>query len=278
MSKPIIEINDLSVGYGKKVILRNFNAAIYQGEIIGIVGCNGAGKSTLLKTIRGILPKMNGDIKYYGQNIDEIDEKRFARLVGYLQQNVEIGFGYTGKEVVLAGRYPYMKWWESESDDDNKIALECMEYTGTRNLADTPINEVSGGQKQRVLLAKVIAQQTPILFLDEPTTGLDFIYQEEIFRFAKELASIGKTVIIVVHELQLAAKYCGRIFLLGNGSLLADDIPDKVFTKHLLSKAYNADVQVSRNILNNNLEITSRSNSDCSKRKNELLKIICKIN
>ena len=276
MKKPIIEINNLSIGYGNKIILEDFNASVYQGEFIGIVGCNGAGKSTLLKTIRGMLPKVKGDIKYYGKDIDNIYEKEFAKLVGYLQQNVEVGFSYTGKEIVLAGRYPYMQWWESESEDDEKLALECMEYTGTIDLANRPVSEVSGGQKQRILLAKVIAQQTPILFLDEPTTGLDFVYQEEIFRFAKELALMGKTILMVVHELNLAAKYCERIFLLGNGHLLADEIPDKVFTENLLSKAYHADVKISRNISNNNLEITSRSNSDKSIRKKELLKKICK--
>ena len=257
MNNPIIEINDLSVGYRDKIILDDFNVSIYPGEIIGIVGCNGAGKSTLLKTIRGILPRIKGNIRYCGKNIDEINEKEFAKLVGYLQQNVEIGFGYTGKEIVLAGRYPHIKWWESESVEDEKIALGCMEYTGTRHLADRPVNEVSGGQKQRILLAKVIAQQTPILFLDEPTTGLDFVYQEEIFRFAKELAFMGKTVLIVIHELKLAAKYCERILLLGDGQLLADGNPDMVFTEVLLSRAYKANVKVVKDSVGNIIEITT---------------------
>ena len=122
-----------------------------------------------------------------------------------MQQSVEVGFGYTGKDIVLAGRYPYMKWWKGESIADEELALKCMEYTGTRELAERPVNEVSGGQKQRILLAKVLAQQTPILFLDEPTTGLDMVYQEEIFRFSKSLTEMGKTILMVVHELNLAA-------------------------------------------------------------------------
>lgn len=273
MKNPIIEIKNLTVGYDKNCVINNLNALIYPGEIIGIIGCNGAGKSTLLKTIRGILPRINGNIKYYGQNIDDMDEKQFAKLVGYLQQNVEIGFGYTGKEIVLAGRYPHMKWWESESEEDEKLALECMEYTGTRQLADRPLSEVSGGQKQRILLAKVIAQQTPILFLDEPTTGLDFVYQEEIFRFAKELAFMGKTVLIVVHELKLAAKYCERILLLGEGRLLADGAPSNVFTETLLSKAYNADVKVVKDEIGNIIEITTK-NGNINRQQMEILKNI----
>ena len=175
----------------------------------------------------------------------------------------------------MAGRYPYLKWWERESEDDKRLALDCMEYTGTRELADKPVTEVSGGQKQRILLAKVLAQQTPVLFLDEPTTGLDMVYQEEIFRFARELALMGKTVLMVVHELNLAAKYCSRILLLGEGKLLADDTPERVFTEPLLSRAYAADIAVSRNPLNNNLEITTRVDEASKEKDVALLKKIC---
>lgn len=150
-----------------------------------------------------------------------------------------------------------------------------MEYTGTRELAEKPVTEVSGGQRQRILLAKVLAQQTPVLFLDEPTTGLDMVYQEEIFRFARELALMGKTVLMVVHELNLAAKYCSRILLLGEGKLLADDTPERVFTEALLSRAYAADIAVSRNPLNNNLEITTRVDEASKEKDAALLKKIC---
>lgn len=192
MSDTVIEIKNLSIGYENKVVISDVNAAIKQGEIVGIIGCNGAGKSTFLKTIRGLLPKKSGEVLYFGKPLEEYDDKELACRVAYLQQHVEVGFGYTGRDIVLAGRYPYMKWWEKESGEDEMLALDCMAYTGTLDLADRPVTEVSGGQKQRILLAKVLAQQTPILFLDEPTTGLDMVYQEEIFRFAKELAQMGK--------------------------------------------------------------------------------------
>ena len=220
MTETIIELKNLSIGYGNKSVLQDVNAKINKGEIVGIIGCNGAGKSTLLKTIRGLLPKQSGEILYFGRKLESFSEKELAREVAYLQQNVEVGFGYTGKDIVLAGRYPYMKWWKGESISDEELALKCMEYTGTKELAERPVNEVSGGQKQRILLAKVLAQQTPILFLDEPTTGLDMVYQEEIFRFSKALAEMGKTILMVVHELNLAAKYCSRIILLGEGTIM----------------------------------------------------------
>lgn len=271
MNEAVIELKALSIGYEGKTVIKGINAKIDRGEIIGIIGANGAGKSTLLKTIRGMLPTKSGDILYFGKNMKDFQDKELAKKVAYLQQNVEVGFGYTGQDIVLAGRYPYMKWYEAESEKDRELALDCMEYTGTRDLADRPMTEMSGGQRQRVLLAKVLAQQTPILFLDEPTTGLDMVYKEEIFRFARDLAVAGKTVLMVVHELDLAAKYCSRIFLLGEGHLMADGRPEKVFTEELLNRAYNADICITRNPLNNSWEISTNVNEEHRKREAKLL-------
>ena len=271
----VLQVEKLQIGYGSRCVLKEASFSIGKGEIVGIIGCNGAGKSTLLKTIRGLLPKQGGSVSYFGKPLEEYQDKELATKIAYLQQHVELGFGYTGKDVVMAGRYPYMKWWERESEADEKLALACMAYTGTADLADRPINEVSGGQKQRILIAKVLAQQTPIIFLDEPTTGLDMVYQEEIFRFAKALAGQGKTVLMVVHELNLASKYCSRILLLGEGTLLADGAPQAVFTEELLSRAYKADICVERDEVNHNLHITTRMSQEAKNREAALLQRIC---
>ena len=275
MSEAVIQVAQLKLGYGDCCVLKEASFSIGKGEIVGIIGCNGAGKSTLLKTIRGLLPKQGGRISYFGKPLEEYQDKELATKIAYLQQHVELGFGYTGKDIVMAGRYPYMKWWERESDADERLALACMEYTGTADLADRPVNEVSGGQKQRILIAKVLAQQTPIIFLDEPTTGLDMVYQEEIFRFAKALAAQGKTVLMVVHELNLASKYCSRILLLGEGTLLADGTPQEVFTEELLSRAYKADIKVEHDLVNGNLHISTRVSEAAKLREAELLRQIC---
>lgn len=271
----VLQVEKLQIGYGSRCVLKEASFSIGKGEIVGIIGCNGAGKSTLLKTIRGLLPKQGGSVSYFGKPLEEYQDKELATKIAYLQQHVELGFGYTGKDIVMAGRYPYMKWWERESEADEKLALACMAYTGTADLADRPINEVSGGQKQRILIAKVLAQQTPIIFLDEPTTGLDMVYQEEIFRFAKALAGQGKTVLMVVHELNLASKYCSRILLLGEGTLLADGAPQAVFTEELLSRAYKADICVERDEVNHNLHITTRMSQEAKNREAALLQKIC---
>ena len=271
----VLQIRNLTIGYEENIIISGIDAEIKTGELIGIIGRNGAGKSTLLKTIRGLLPAKKGEVLYFGQPMQAYGEKELARRVAYLQQNVETGFGYTGLDIVLTGRYPYMKWWESEKDDDKELARDCMSYTGTLDLAERPVTEVSGGQKQRILLAKVLAQQTPLLFLDEPTTGLDMVYREEIFRFARELANMGKTILMVVHELDLAAAYCSRIFLLGEGKLLADGTPGQVLTESLLSRAYEADISVEKNPKNGRLEITTRENPEAKQKEMDLLQKIC---
>lgn len=271
----VIQVEKLTIGYGTRSVLKDISFALGKGEIVGIIGCNGAGKSTLLKTIRGMLPKQSGTVSYFGKALEAYTDKELAMKIAYLQQHVEVGFGYTGKDIVMAGRYPYMKWWERESNEDEKLALACMDYTGTVDLADRPVTEVSGGQKQRILIAKVLAQQTPIIFLDEPTTGLDMVYQEEIFRFAKALAAKGKTVLMVVHELNLASKYCSRILLLGEGTLLADGAPAQVFTEALLSRAYKADICVERDEINHNLSISTRLSAETQQRQAELLTKIC---
>ena len=273
----VIQVEKMNIGYGPHSVLRDVNFAIAKGEIVGIIGCNGAGKSTLLKTIRGLLPLQSGSVQYFGKPLQKYTDKELATKIAYLQQHVEVGFGYTGKDIVMAGRYPYMKWWEREQDADEKLAMACMAYTGTVDLADRPVTEVSGGQKQRILIAKVLAQQTPIIFLDEPTTGLDMVYQEEIFRFAKALAGMGKTVLMVVHELNLASKYCSRILLLGEGTLLADGEPAAVFTEELLSRAYKADICVERDEEKQNLTISTRVNAEQQRKEEVLLSKICSL-
>ncbi|MBP7255153.1 MAG: ABC transporter ATP-binding protein [Negativicutes bacterium] len=271
----VITVNDLSAGYQNKSILNNVSFSVKRGEMIGIIGPNGAGKSTLLKTIRGLLPKQKGSIVLFETDIDALSERDFARNVAYLQQHVDVSFGYTGKELVMAGRYPYLEWWQGESADDETVVRQCMEYTGVWDLADTSVEQVSGGQKQRILLAKVLAQKTPILFLDEPTTGLDIVYQEEIFRFCETLCKARKTVIMVAHELNLAAKFCNRLLLVANGGILADGSPEEVLDAGHLSIAYNVPVKVIKNPNSGGIEITTLPSRAEEERKELLIKVIC---
>ena len=269
----MIRAEALYAGYNGNVILADVSFSVRAGEMVGLIGPNGAGKSTLLKTLRGILPKLSGFAALMGEDIEVLEAKAFARRAAYLQQHVEMTFDYTARDIVLAGRYPYLSWWRQEKADDLAIAEACMAYTGVLELAEKPLHAMSGGQRQRVLLAKVLAQQTPVLFLDEPATGLDIIYQEEIFRFCRELCAAGKTVLLVAHELSLAARFCSRLLLIGRGTLLADGMPQAVLTDELLTRAYGAPVCVVENPVTHHAEVYTEAEEGGAE-KAQLLSVI----
>lgn len=268
MSK-IIQVANITAGYDDaNPILNNISFDVAKGEFIGIIGKNGAGKSTLLKALRGFLPLKSGSITLAGKAVGEYQQRDLATKIAYLQQQVELTFDYTAKDIVQAGRYPYKKWWEQQDDGDKAIVDACMAYTGVLDLAEKPIRALSGGQRQRVLLAKVLAQQTPVLFLDEPAAGLDLFYQEEIFRFCQELCRRGKTVIMVVHELNLAARYCTRLLLERQGMVLQDGVPEAVLTDENLTEAYGVAIRSLRNPDTGHADIfTEPAEDDGSKRK-----------
>lgn len=254
--KTIIQVNDVTVGYDKgDRILHDLNFSIQAGDFVGIIGKNGAGKSTLLKSMRGFLPLDKGEILLADRRVQDYSQRELARKIAYLQQQVELTFDYTVRDMVMAGRYPYKKWWQQQGDEDDRIIEACMKYTDVLDMAERPIRALSGGQRQRVLLAKVLAQQTPVLFLDEPAAGLDLFYQEQIFRFCRELSARGKTVVMVVHELNLADRYCSRLMLLKQGNVLADAAPQQVLTDELLSAGYGTAIHARRNPENGHADI-----------------------
>ena len=247
--KTIIQVNDVTVGYDKgERILHDLNFSIQAGDFVGIIGKNGAGKSTLLKSMRGFLPFDKGEILLADRRVQDYSQRELARKIAYLQQQVELTFDYTVRDMVMAGRYPYKKWWQQQGDEDDRIIEACMKYTDVLDMAERPIRALSGGQRQRVLLAKVLAQQTTVVFLAEQAAGLDLFYQEQIFRFCRELSSRGKTVVMVVHELNLADRYCSRLMLLKQGNVLADAAPQQVLTDELLSAGYGTAIHARRNL------------------------------
>lgn len=251
----VLKIQDLTAGYRSKAILEQISFSVGKGELVSLVGPNGAGKSTLLKTIRGLLPALSGKIILQGKEIKSFSERDFARQAGFLQQQTRVPFAYSVREVVRTGRYPYLQWWQQTGRKDEEIVRACLAYTGVLDFIDCPVQELSGGQRQRVFLAKVLAQQTPLLLLDEPATGLDLMYQEEIFRFCRELCQAGRTILMVVHELSLAARFSSRLILLANGRMLADGSPEEVINPELLTQAYGVPIEVKENPLTGHADI-----------------------
>jgi iron complex transport system ATP-binding protein len=250
-----LEVSDLTVAAGNKIILRNVSFAVKPGEFIGIIGPNGAGKSTLLRSLRGMIPGIKGEVRMFGKAIHTMKDKQVARIVAYMQQDVNVGFGFTALQIVLAGRYPYLQWWQNEQKKDYEIAKKYMAFTGVEMLAEKSVQQVSGGERQRILLAKILAQETPLVFLDEPTASLDLVYQEEIFRYCRVMCQEGRTVFIIAHDIKLAAKFCSRLILVAGGRVLADGKPQEVITAEYLEKAYGLHSAVYTNKVTGNLDI-----------------------
>lgn len=230
-------LKNLTIGYPKHPIINNINLNIPAGEIIGIIGRNGCGKSTLLKTIMQIIKPLQGDIFLDNQAVSSFTTKEFAQSFAYLQQE-GAGYNITVKDFIMNARYPYKKWWQNPNQEDVAIVNNCLAYMDLEEYQDQLLSQLSGGQKQRVYLAKVLAQTTPFLCLDEPTTGLDLIYQVELFRFCQALLQYNKTVIMVVHEIELAYKYCTKIIILGDNRILDYGNTTEVLTEEALSTAY----------------------------------------
>ncbi|MBP2633195.1 MAG: hmuV 3 [Firmicutes bacterium] len=259
----VLIAENVSVTIGKQKILHELNLKAEKGEFIGIIGPNGAGKSTLLKALRGLTKNTIGSVKIFGREIAQFSDKEIARDIAYMQQEVNLGFGFSVLDVVLAGRYPYLSWWQNERKTDYEIARKYMKFTGVEALEEKKVNQLSSGEQQRVLLAKVLAQETPLLYLDEPTASLDLAYQEEIFRYCQSLCNKGKTVLIIVHDIRLAAKFCSRLVLIANGTIIDDGKPGKVITAENLKNAFGLNAAVYTNQISGKLDIYTFSEQEC---------------
>lgn len=269
-----LDVQNLNVFFDDKPVLKDISFTAGKGEFIGIIGPNGAGKSTLLKAMRGLIPSTQGEVLFYNQPRQKLGDKELACIVAYMQQEINISFGFTALEIVLAGRYPYLGWWKGESKTDYDIARKYMEFAGISELENLPVQSMSGGQRQRVLLAKVLAQETPIIFLDEPTASLDLLYQEEIFNHCKNICEQGKTVLIVAHDLKLATKFCTRILLLADGEMIADGLPEEVVTAQNLEKTYGLHSAVFVNKVTGNLDIHTYAAATLSSGKQNKVHVI----
>lgn len=249
-----LEIKNLSYKIENKNILENINFKIEEGEIIGIIGANGSGKTSLLKCLNGINEINTGEIYLNNKNIKDYSSKELARNISFMNQNTNIDFDFPCIDIVVLGRYPYLKRFQEYSDEDIKKAEFYMKKTNTLEFKNRIITELSGGEKQRVLFAKTLTQESNLILLDEPTASLDMKYEEEIFSLISELKSQNKSVVVVIHNLRLALKYCTRLILLFKGNIIADDIPKNVITEENLKNIFGVNTKVYKNKYNNELD------------------------
>ncbi|RKD71333.1 iron complex transport system ATP-binding protein [Sinobaca qinghaiensis] len=239
------QTEQIVAGYDQKMILDHIDVEICSNQINTIIGANACGKSTLLKTMARLLKPKKGNITLDGKAIHKIPSKQLARIVGLLPQSPIVPEGITVADLVGRGRFPHQSFLKGWTKEDYEAIAEAMETMNITELADRNIDELSGGQRQRVWIAMALTQQTDILFLDEPTTFLDITYQVEILDLLTDLnQKYGTTIVMVLHDVNLAARYADHIFALRQGQLIAEGSPSEVITEELIKDIYNLDCLV----------------------------------
>jgi iron complex transport system ATP-binding protein len=252
----MLEIRNLRFAYGKNTVLKEINFSAKAGEFISIIGPNGAGKSTLIKMMDGILRSDDSNVLLEGTSINDFSRKQLAQKIAYLPQESKFAFAYSVREVVMMGRFPYLRSVLSYSANDLHIVREMMDLMEIEQFAKRNFNELSGGEKQRVLIASALAQQPKIILLDEPTNALDLHHQIAIYHILKKLQKEQNlTIIVVTHDINLAAQYCERITLMGNGMIIRDGEPKSVLQFNLLQETFGVKVFIDINPLTDSIYI-----------------------
>ena len=246
---PGVVASGVWVSYGEREVLRGLDLEVGQGTLTALAGPNGVGKSTLLRAIAGALPLSSskggrGSVTVMGEDIAALGGRERARLVAMVPQSPELPRGVSALEVALMGRNPHLRLLSWETAADVEIALEALRLTDAEGLAERPVHQLSGGERQRVAIAMALAQQTPVILLDEPTANLDLAYQPAIMRLLQGLASEGRTVITAVHDLTLAGQFCDEVALVSEGRVVASGPPEETLTSEAIQRVYGADTLV----------------------------------
>lgn len=233
-----LEAEKIIVELGEREVLKGVSASFQPGALTGVIGANGAGKTTLLRALAGLVPVKSGRISLEGEPVDSFDRKETARRVGYLAQKQEPAFPFRADETVMMGRYPHQDRLSPETDADRAAVGAALRDVDAADLAGRAINELSGGELQRVLIARTLAAQTPVLLLDEPFANLDVRHCLDILEILRAQAREGRTVVVSVHDLNLAHRFCDHLLLLYEGEILAQGDVNDVLTRRLIEKAF----------------------------------------
>jgi iron complex transport system ATP-binding protein len=239
-----LNIQGLTLSYGNNTVLDDLNLKITQGKITALIGPNGCGKSTLLKTIARILKPQQGQVLLKGENIHLQDTRSVSLQLSLLPQAPITPEGVSVAELVGYGRAPWVGRWGRLTQHDYDVITCALDEVGLTELADRPVSELSGGQRQRAWIAMVLAQKTDLILLDEPTTWLDIAHQIELLKLMRRLNNSGKTIIVVLHDLNQACRYCDELVVLRNGKLQQQGVPKAIFTQQLLQNTFDLQAEV----------------------------------
>lgn len=228
----------LNAGYGDRQVLDGIDLELPDGDFTVIVGPNACGKSTLLRTLARLLRPSGGEVLLDGQDIRRLPTKQVARRIGLLPQSSTAPEGITVFDLVARGRYPHQSILAGWSEQDEAAVDAALADTNVSDLADRAVDELSGGQRQRVWIAMVLAQETPLVLLDEPTTFLDIAHQLEVLELVQRLRTAGRTVVAVLHDISQAARYGSHLIAMSEGRIVAQGAPREVVTADLIEQVF----------------------------------------
>ncbi|MGY1618961.1 ABC transporter ATP-binding protein [Geodermatophilus sp. SYSU D00691] len=235
----------LRLAYDTKVVVDDLDLELTEGSFTAIVGPNGCGKSTLLRALGRLMRPAAGRTLLDGRSIFERPTREVAKVLGLLPQTPTAPEGLTVADLVGRGRYPHQSWLRQWSRDDEAAVSEALAWTDMADLADRPVDALSGGQRQRAWISMALAQGTDLLLLDEPTTYLDLSHQIDVLELVARLhAERGRTVVVVLHDLNLAARYAGRLVAMKDGVLVGSGTPGEVLTEQLLADVFDLEARV----------------------------------
>ncbi|MFE9364497.1 ABC transporter ATP-binding protein [Streptomyces sp. NPDC006978] len=235
---PRLAAKGITVGYGGRTVIDGLDVTVPPGLITTIIGSNGCGKSTLLRTLTRLLKPTAGAVVLDGEDIVKLRTRDVARKLGLLPQAPVAPEGLTVTDLVARGRHPHQSWLRQWSSDDVSVVERALAMTGVSDLADRPVDSLSGGQRQRVWISMTLAQGTDLLLLDEPTTYLDLAHAIDVLDLVDDLHESGRTVVMVLHDLNLATRYSDNLVVMRDGSILAQGHPRDVITAELLHEAF----------------------------------------
>lgn len=235
----------VNIGYGERLIVKDLSVCIPDKKITTIIGPNGCGKSTLLKAITRIISLQSGDVVLDGKSISKEQTKKLAKKMAILPQTPESAAGLTVGELVSYGRFPHQKGFGRLTKKDYEVIQWALEVTGTADYKFSPVDSLSGGQRQRVWIAMALAQETEIIFLDEPTTYLDMAHQLEVLELLQTLnAEQERTIVMVLHDLNQAARFADYIIALKDGEIVKAGTCEEVISRDVLKEVFHIDAVI----------------------------------
>ena len=256
MNAEMLKFSHVAAGYGDREILHDVTLSVEEGDFVGLIGSNGTGKSTLIICISGLLPLTKGEITICGREQSLLKSRERARLVAVVPQSYHVDYDFTVEDIVMMGRNPYLGFGKREDERDFEIVKNAMEATNTEIFRGRLYNELSGGERQRVILARAIAQQPRVILLDEPTSALDIHHQIEVMELIARLnREEHMTVLAVLHDINMAARFCRRIVMLRDGTVTADGTPEEVVNRKNMEELYAMKLMVRENPLFHKPEI-----------------------